>query len=56
MGLIMKYAVYLPVLGKNGENWIYLFDKKGAPILFATKEAAEMIASEYKYARVVEYE
>ena len=56
MGLIMKYAVYLPVLGKAGESWIYLFDKKGAPILFATKEAAELIASEYKYAKVVEYE
>ena len=52
----MKYAVYLPVLGKSGEIWVYLFDKTGAPVLFATKEAAEMIASEYKCARVVEYE
>ena len=52
----MKYAVYLPVLGKNGESWIYLFDRTGAPILFATREAAEMLASEYKHARVVEYE
>lgn len=52
----MKYAVYLPVLGKDGEKWIYLFDKTGAPILFSTREGAEIIASEYKYARVVEYE
>lgn len=52
----MKYAIYLPVLGKDGEKWIYLFNKTGAPILFETKEAAELVAEEYLHARVVEYE
>lgn len=51
----MKYAIFLPALGKNGETWIYLFDDKGAPILFKTREAAAFVAETYSRALVVEY-
>jgi len=51
----MKWVVYIPVMGKGGESWIYLFDKSGEMLIFDTHEAAEQAASQYKHHRILEY-
>ena len=51
----MSWVVYIPVMGKGGESWIYLFDKSGEMLIFDTHEAAEQAASQYKHHRILEY-
>jgi len=51
----MKWVVYIPVVGMDGEKWIYLFDKTGQMLVFDTHEAAEQAASTYKHHRIMEY-